>query len=184
MWSPARVRATLVLLAVLGLVVVACYDIKPPPVPSAERVPTIVGQIVAVLPNGRFELATDDVIDIRDQAYGGGTRTRLGRDTGSPPDTDGSPGGLILAGEDSLGRFFAATRPPEEGCFRIFGSGYLQLDRNRVLLSSGLVLQLKPGFTVENDRPTIATEWLFEADTICLDASGNVTSIHQEGFGA
>src|SRR5699024_596607 len=43
-------RATIAIAFAVALVAVACYDIRPPPVPGAERVPTIVGQIVGGTP--------------------------------------------------------------------------------------------------------------------------------------
>jgi len=181
----AASRATLALAAATAVIAVACYDIKPPPVPTSERIPTTISQIVAVMPNGRYELANDEVIDVRDSAIGGGTRTRIGRDPGFPPDGDGTPGGLILAGEDSLGRFYAATRAPEaDGCFRILGPGYLQLDQKRVHLSSGLVVQLSDGFELTSGRYDIDPSWLFDFDEICLNDAGEITSIHQSSFGA
>jgi hypothetical protein len=178
-------RARIEVAVLVALLTVACYQVNAPPVPTAERVPTTIGQIVGVLPNGRYELANDEVIDVRDPAIGGGTRTRLGKDPGTPPDADGTPGGLIMAGEDSLGRFYAATRAPEaDGCFLIFGPGYLQLDRKHVHLSSGLVVQLSDDFELTSGRYDIDPSWLFDFDRICLDKSGEVTSIHQGSFGA
>jgi len=181
-WPATSSRATIGIAFAVALVAVACYDIRPPPVPGAERVPTIVGQIVGGTPGVTYELSTGDTVEIRDAA-GAKIREQLGSDGGDPPGNNGPEGGLILAGEDAAGKFYAATRSPDtEGCFPIFAPGYLQQDR--VLLSTGLVLKLAADVRVQNDRTSIDRSWLFSSDVICLDRSGEVTSIHQVAMGA
>jgi len=177
---------TIALATVVAVVAAACYAVKAPPVPSAERVPTVIGQIVAVTAGQAYQLSNGESVAVRDAA-GSSIREQLGSDAGFLPESNGPEGGLILAGQDANGEFYAATRSPRgDGCFEIRGPGYLQLDRKRVHLSTGLVLELADDVRVLNDRPANAVDpsWLFETDDICLDAAGVVTSIHQEALGA
>ena len=182
MSTAAALRSVLAFVAVVALLTVACYQVQAPPVPTSERIPTVIGQIVGGTPTGGYELSGGETVEIRDST-GADLRQRLGNDYGDPPGLNGPEGGLILAGEDAGGKFYAATRSPEsEGCFRIFSTGYLKDER--VVLSTGLVLRLTPDVRVQNERPDIDPSWLLSSDRICLDPSGDVWFIHQVALGA
>ena len=175
---PSRIA----LAVVVALLTVACYQVQAPPVPTSERIPTVVGQIVGGTPRVVYELSNGEIVEIRDST-GAHLRQQLGDDVGDPPGLNGPEGGLILAGEDAVGKFYAATRSPEsDGCFRIFSPGYLQ--QERVVLSTGLVLRLTPDVRIQNERPDIDPSWLLSTDRICLDGSGEVWFIHQRALGA
>ena len=175
-------RSSIAFAVVVALMAVACYQVQAPPVPTSERIPTVVGQIVGGTPRVIYELSNGEIVEIRDST-GADLRQRLGDDVGDPPGLNGPEGGLILAGGDALGTFYAATRSPEsDGCFRIFSPGYLQ--QERVVLSTGLVLRLTRGVRVQNERPDTDPSWLLSSDRICLDRSGEVWFIHQVALGA
>ena len=171
-----RIAVAWILLAV---VVAGCYgDIPAPPLPTEDRVPTIVGQIEGWAdPNVSYRLDTGDVVQVH-----GPTPAKNLNGGVWLADFD-HPAGLLLAGEDALGPFYAATGFDEgDGCFVIQGDGYI--DPDRVHFSSGLVLPLTPDTVVHRDRTQFGETWLFAFDRVCLDRQGRVTSIRQLQLGA
>src|SRR5687767_12014437 len=164
----------------LVLVVAGCFgEIDAPPLPDEDRVPTIVGRIDGwAEPNVSYRLDTGDVVVVD-----GPDGATLLNGSVWMRDFD-HPAGLILAGEDAAGRFYAATRFPEgDGCYLIQGLGYI--DPNRVHFSSGLVLPfLKDDIVIDNTRGHYPESWLLSHDWVCLDQEGRVTSIHQLPLGA
>ena len=163
----------------LVLVVAGCYSqIAAPPLPDADRVPTIVGHIEGwAEPNVSYRLDTGDVVVVD-----GPDGARLLNGSVWMPDFDRAAG-LILAGEDAAGRFYAATRFAEDGCYLIQGLGYI--DPDRVHFSSGLVLPfIKDDIVIDNTRGYYPESWLLSHDWVCLDREGRVTSIQQLPLGA
>ena len=180
-----RLPASRMLLAralLFGLVVLGCTDVSAPPMPSGSRIPTIVGRIEGWGPNNTgYRLEGGQVVDIgADASTGAPAAKRLSSTMESFPDSD-FRGGLLLAGEDADGRFYAATEPEADGCFEIHGQGYIE--PGQVHLSSGLVLAFSTGFTRRNDRGYYDASWLLDFDLICLDHQGRITSIHQLPLG-
>ena len=172
-------RITAVVWMSLAVVVAGCYgEVPAPPLPGEDRVPTIVGQIEGwAEPNVSYLLDTGDLV----QVSGPAPATFL---NGSVwlADFD-HPAGLLLAGEDARGTFYAATGFDEgDGCFLIQGEGYI--DPDRVHFSSGLVLPLTAETVVDRDRTQFGETWLFAFDRVCLDRHGRVTSIRQLPLGA
>ena len=169
--------ATMTLAAVVGLVVVACYDIKAPPVPTTTRVPTIVGEATGwSVPNVSVALDTGGDVAIDNPG------TRLSTSQIEFPSTTG-PGSLVLAGADEHGAFYAATHAGTvDGCFELDGQGYTEADQ--IHLSSGLVLPYAKDMTVDNGRFDQYASWLEDFDRVCVDRTGHVTSILKYPFGA
>jgi hypothetical protein len=171
-----------VMLTVAAVAVSGCYGApKQPPLPSAERSPTTVGQIVARDDdNVTYHLAGGDRVVVRARSSGGPSEL-LSSTNVALPDV-GLAGGLLLVGEDGAGPFHAATDRPSAGCFPMRGQGYI--DRDRIHLSSGLVLPLAGNFQVTDQRSQGEDSWFLGFDLICLDDRGTVTSITQLALGA
>ncbi|HEV8547247.1 MAG TPA: hypothetical protein VGQ64_13200 [Candidatus Limnocylindrales bacterium] len=167
---------------VLGLLFAGCWgDIKAPPSPAESRAPTIVGRIVGWgEPNVSYLLDTGVVVDPSGTGSSASTTATLLSDHGAQWSPD-RPGGLLLAGEDADGRFYAAAEFETDGCFRIRGQGYIE--SGQIHLSSGLILAFAPEMTRKNDRGYYDPSWLLAFDVICLDPEGRVISIHQLPLG-
>lgn len=182
----ARIRAAAVLSVVFGLLVVGCVPYSnptAPPTPTTERIPTAVGRIEGWgEANVSYLLDTGDVVVV----HGGGSSdaepAALLSETGVWMPSAQRPGGLLLAGDDADGRFYAATLPDDGGCFLMRGPGYIETDR--VHLSSGLVLLFAEEPLRFNHRGSTDESWLLSFDHICLDGQGRVTSIRQLPLGA
>jgi hypothetical protein len=168
-------------LCLLALLLVAaplgCYDIKPPPVPTTTRLPTIVGEATGWSdPNVSVAIDTGGDVAIDDP------RAQLTTAPVQFRSTSG-PGSLVLAGSDENGAFYAVTRAgTADGCFELHGQGYTEADR--IHLSSGLVVPFAPNITVENGRFDQYASWLMDYDNVCVDRTGHVTSIRKLPFGA
>lgn len=179
MWRSVAPRFLVVLLVAIPL---GCYDVKPPPVPTTTRVPTIVGEALDWAdPPVSVRLDTGDVVSVGARDEPG----RTGALTKTPVNFPSSagPGSLVLAGQDDLGPFYAATLPgTKDGCFRLSGQGYTEA--GRIHLSSGLVLTFAPDVAIENGRFDQYASWLMDFDTVCVDRGGLVTSILKQPFGA
>jgi hypothetical protein len=157
-----------------------------PPAPTETRVPTVVGRLVGFAPDGHgYVLDDGTVIDVGLSGSDAPKATLLSVGTPDLPDGD-RRGGLLLFGEDAAGRFYAVASPSgsgEVGCDILRGQGFIE--RDRVHLSSGLALPFATGMTLINDRDPrhVDPNWLLDFDPICVDANGNVTSIHQLPLG-
>ena len=162
----------------IGLVVLGCTDVKAPPLPSRSRIPTIVGRIEGWgIANTSYRLDTGEVVRVYEDPSTGLAAAELLSETWASFPSSDHAGGLVLAGEDADGRFYAATEPEAGGCFQLRGQGYIE--PGQVHLSSGLVLAFATGFTRQNDRGYYDASWLLDFDVICLDDRGLVTSIRQ-----
>jgi len=177
-----RRAATLVRVALAVTLIGACRDIDAPASPTAVRVATTIGQIVEAGPGSwSYRLAGGELVDVGGTGSSAPPMARLSRALPQPPSSD-HVGGLLLVGRDAAGPFYAATDVPKaDGCFEIHGAGYLE--PGQIHYSTGLVLPLDANVTVTNERGTHPATWLLEADAVCLDASGLVTSIHQLPLG-
>jgi len=179
---PTASRVLLAGVVLIGLVVLGCSDVKAPPAPTTSRIPTIVGRIEGWgVANTGYRLDTGEVVGVAaDPSTGAPSAELLSATQISFPSSDHA-GGLLLAGEDADGHFYAATEPEANGCFLVRGQGYIE--PGQVHLSSGLVLAFATGFTRQNDRGFYDASWLLDFDFICLDGRGRVTYIRQLPLG-
>ncbi len=182
-WQPyvAFLGSTLLAVTILGCI----GNPEPPPVPTQTRVPTVVGRLVGPTPD-RFGFLLEDGTSV-DLGLSGSDVPRAERLSANDvqlPDRD-RPGGLLLFGEDAGGRFYAATTPHDQfSCDILRGQGYIE--RDRVHLSTGLVVPFAPDMSRINDRDPKYNDptWLLDFDLICLDEDGRVTLIRQLPLGA
>ena len=166
-----------------ALLACGCYGApKQPPLPQADRIPTVIGRIVdREAGSNTYELAGGESVELVPRGTGPDAAALLSGTDIWLPDV-GRPGGLLLVGEDAGGRFYAATQPLEDGCYVMRGEGYVEPER--IHLSSGLVLAKAAAFELRSDRSQLEPSWILSFDHICLDPEGRVTSVWQLPLGA